>query len=194
MSHRFPSVIPLTGLFPAVLFLTGSLSAGLFPGCLFPAGLFPVRVAAAADTEHRWRIVNVHDGDTVTALDEANTQHRIRLEGIDAPELGQPFGRVARDRLADLAKGKTATIHGHGQDRYGRLLASVEIEREDMGRQLVAEGLAWHYARFSKDASLAAAERDARAAGKGLWGDREPVPPWEWRASERDRKRQPATR
>ena len=164
---------------PAVLVLGGSLSA---------------RVAAAADTEHQWRIVNVHDGDTVTALDAANTQHRIRLEGIDAPELGQPFGRVARDRLADLAKGKTATIHGHGQDRYGRLIASVEIGHEDMGRQLVAEGLAWHYARFSKDAALAAAEREARDAGKGLWGDREPVPPWEWRASERDRKRQPAAR
>lgn len=165
-----------------------SLAAGLFSGGL------PVRVAAAADGERQWRIVNVHDGDTLTALDEANTQHRIRLEGIDAPELGQPFGRVARDRLADLAKGKTATIHGHGQDRYGRLIASVEIGHDDVGRKLVAEGLAWHYARFSKDAALAAAEREARSGGKGLWGDRDPVPPWEWRASERDRKRQPTGR
>jgi endonuclease YncB( thermonuclease family) len=55
-----------------------------------------------------WRVVNVHDGDTLTALDDTNTQHRIRLQGIDAPELGQPFGRVSRDQLAALAKGKTA--------------------------------------------------------------------------------------
>ncbi len=94
----------------------------------------------------------MHDGDTITALDDGNTQHRIRLQGIDAPELGQPFGRVARDRLVALAKGKTPTIHTTGKDRYGRVLATVEIER------------------------------DARAAGSGLWGDREPVPPWEWRA------------
>ena len=48
--------------------------------------------------------------------------------------------------------------------------------------------MAWHYTRYSKDARLAAAEREARAAGRGLWADREPVPPWEWRASERERK------
>ncbi len=112
----------------------------------------------------------------------------IRLQGIDAPELGQPFGRVARDRLAAMAKGKTATIHATGKDRYGRVLATVEIEHDDLGRRLVAEGLAWHYTRYSDDAGLAAAERDARAAGSGLWGGREPVPPWEWRASEKARK------
>lgn len=142
---------------------------------------------AASDEPHRWRIVSVHDGDTITALDETNTQRRIRLQGIDAPELGQPFGRVSRDRLAALVKGKTATMHGHGNDRYGRLLASVDIDGDDMGHRLVAEGLAWHYVRYSKDAGLAAAERDAKAARKGLWQDREPVPPWDWRANEKRR-------
>lgn len=121
-------------------------------------------------------------------LDDASRQHKIRLQGIDAPELGQPFGRVARDRLAALAKGKAAEIRGQGKDRYGRLLASVAIEGDDLGRRLVAEGLAWHYTRYSEDAGLAAAENAARAAERGLWAEREPVPPWEWRASERDRK------
>ena len=63
-----------------------------------------------------WRVVNVADGDTITCLDDGNTQHRIRIDGIDAPERGQPFGTVARDRMTTLAKGKTATIHGHGND------------------------------------------------------------------------------
>ena len=66
------------------------------------------------------KVVSVHDGDTLTALDAANVQHKVRLTGIDAPEIGQPFGTKARDRLTALAKGKTVTIHGHGQDRYGR--------------------------------------------------------------------------
>ena len=72
-----------------------------------------------------WRVVNVADGDTIACLDDGNTQHRIRIDGIDAPERGQPFGTVASDRMTALAKGKTATIHGHGNDRYGRLLATV---------------------------------------------------------------------
>lgn len=59
---------------------------------------------------------------------------------------------------------------------------------------MVADGMAWHYARYSKDAGPADAESDARAAGRGLWSDREPVPPWEWRAGEKERKRQPAGR
>jgi micrococcal nuclease len=149
--------------------------------------------AAGADPV-RWRVVNVHDGDTLTALDHGNVQHKIRLEGIDAPELGQPFGRVSRDRLSELVKGKTATIHQHGKDRYGRVLASVELDGDDLGRRLVSEGLAWHYTRYSKDATLESAERDARSAKSGLWGDREPVPPWEWRAGEKDRRRQAVPR
>ena len=59
---------------------------------------------------------------------------------------------------------------------------------------MVADGLAWHYVRYSKDARLAAAERDARAAKRGLWADKAPVPPWEWRATAKDRKCQPAGR
>ena len=76
----------------------------------------------------------------------------------------------------------------------GGLSAIAKIEHDDLGRRLVAEGLAWHYTRYSYDAGLAVAERDARAAGSGLWGDREPVPPWEWRAGERERRAVPAAR
>ena len=135
-----------------------------------------------------WRVVSVHDGDTLTALDASNVQHKVRLTGIDAPEIGQPFGTKARDRLTALSKGKTVTIHGQGQDRYGRTLASVDIEGDDLGHRLVADGLAWHYTRYSKDAGLAAAEREARAARRGLWADKAPVPPWEWRRQEKARK------
>jgi endonuclease YncB( thermonuclease family) len=139
-----------------------------------------------------WRVVNVHDGDTLTALDDTNTQHRIRLHGIDAPELGQPFGRVSRDRLAALAKGKAATITPHGRDRYGRTIATVEIEHDELGHRLVAEGLAWHYSRYSDDATLDAAQKAARAARRGLWADGAPIPPWEWRATEKQRRAVPS--
>jgi endonuclease YncB( thermonuclease family) len=125
-----------------------------------------------------WRIVSVHDGDTVTAIDPANTQHRIRLQGIDAPEIGQAFGTKSRDRLTTLVKGKTVPVVVEGHDRFGRVLARIQIDGRDLGEQLVGEGMAWHYARFDKSPALAAAQRDARAARRGLWADREPSPPW----------------
>lgn len=67
------------------------------------------------------------------------------------------------------------------------MLASVDIEGDDLGHRLVADGLAWHHTRYSKDAGLAAAEREARTAGRGLWADSAPVLPWEWRATKNDR-------
>jgi endonuclease YncB( thermonuclease family) len=144
--------------------------------------------AAIAAEPITGKVVSVHDGDTVRVLDAANVQHKVRLQGIDAPERGQPFGTVSRDRLAAMVMGKPVTVHDEGRDKYGRTLGRIEIEGRDVNRTLVAEGLAWHYVKFSKDAGLAAAEREARAAGRGLWGDKAPVPPWEWRATAKDRK------
>jgi micrococcal nuclease len=135
-----------------------------------------------------WLVVGVHDGDTVLCLDQDNTQHKIRLVGIDAPETGQAFGTKSRDALRALVLQKSVTVHAHGQDRYGRTLGSLEIDGDDVALRMITAGLAWHFERYSDDEELAAAERNARAARRGLWADPEPVPPWEWRANEKERK------
>jgi endonuclease YncB( thermonuclease family) len=108
-------------------------------------------------------------------LDDAKREHTIRLDGIDAPERKQAFGTVARDRLAEITKGKPVTVQAGKRDKYGRMVARIEVEGQDVNRQMVAEGLAWHYLRYSDDATLAEAEREARAARRGLWRDRERV-------------------
>ena len=138
-----------------------------------------------------WLVVSVHDGDTLRAIDPQKIEHKVRLSGIDAPELGQAFGRVARDRLRELALRQQLVVHVHDRDRYGRDLATLEAGGRDLNRQLVAEGLAWHFTRYSDDAGLAAAEAEARAAGRGLWADPDPVAPWEWRKGEAERKATP---
>jgi len=148
----------------------------------------PARPAAPGPV---WRVVSVHDGDTLRAIDPQKVEHKVRLVGIDAPELGQPFGRVARDRLRELALRQQVAVQVHERDRYGRDLATLEAGGQDLARQLVAEGLAWHFTRYSDDAGLAAAEAEARAAGRGLWADPEPVAPWDWRAGEAERKAAP---
>lgn len=141
-----------------------------------------------------WRVVNVHDGDTLRAIDAGKVEHKVRLLGIDAPGIGQPFGTVFRDRLTSLTKGKSVEVFVDDRDRYGRVLARLEVGGVDVNLQMIADGLAWHFTRYSDDADLAAAESEARAAKRGLWRDPEPIAPWDWRAGEAERKRRSAVR
>ena len=134
-----------------------------------------------------WRVVNVADGDTITCLDDGNTQHRIRIDGIDAPERGQPFGQASKRALSDLVFGKQLTLHTTGTDRYKRTLARVTIGDIEVEAQVIATGHAWRYSRYDHTAALEAAGRNARAARRGLWADAEPAPPWESRANEKRR-------
>lgn len=130
---------------------------------------------------HVWRVVGVHDGDTLTCLDETNTQQKVRLAEVDAPELGQDYGKVSREALAEMVFGKTVTVSEEGKDRYGRWIAHVQVNGIDVNRQQVATGNAWHYSDYSRDPTLATLQTDAQTRRLGLWSQPEPVPPWDFR-------------
>lgn len=131
-----------------------------------------------------WRVETVHDGDTVTCLDEQGRPRRIRLLGIDAPEHGQPFGDAARRSLAAKLAAGTVRVEGDAIDQHGRLLGTLWIGERNLNRELVAEGQAWVFGGFAPDEDLVAAEEAARAGRVGLWGGREPpISPRDWRAS-----------
>jgi micrococcal nuclease len=138
------------------------------------------------------RVVGVHDGDTLTALTDDKRQLKVRLQGIDAPELGQPFGQASKRALSDLVFGKQVTLHTTGTDRYKRTLAQVTVGDIEVEAQMIVTGHAWHYSRYDHTAALEAAERNARAANRGLWADEAPTPPWEWRATEKQRRAVPS--
>jgi micrococcal nuclease len=127
------------------------------------------------------RAVAVHDGDTVSVLRFGHERIRIRLEGVDCPELRQAYGRRAKRATADLVFGREVTVVPVDEDAYGRLVARIRVDGEDVALTLVRRGLAWQYRRYSHDRALADAERAARAARIGLWADPHPQPPWEWR-------------
>ena len=130
-------------------------------------------------------VVGVSDGDTITAL-HRGAQVRIRLNGIDCPERGQPFAARAKQHTAGLAFGRTVTVRPSGTDRWGRVIADVVLpDGRSLNRELVAAGLAWHYTRYSNDRALARAEREARAARIGIWSEGRAVAPWEFRAAQR---------
>ena len=139
-------------------------------------------------------VVGISDGDTLTLLvNDAGqrAQKRVRLTEIDTPERAQPWGARARQALADKVFRRDVRVAATGEDRYGRVLGRIYLGERDVNRELVREGHAWVYRRYSSDIWLLDDERRAREAQLGLWSlpRAQQVPPWEWRRG----RRQPAT-
>lgn len=115
------------------------------------------------------RVVTVNDGDTIEVVTGDRRRVRIRLEGIDCPERGEPFSNVARTFTRERAFDKTVTVDVRDVDRYGRLVARVTSEGKDLSLELVTAGLASHYTVYSFDAKLEAAEKLAQQERRGMW-------------------------
>lgn len=132
-------------------------------------------------------VVGVTDGDTITILDDTNTQHKIRLMGIDAPEKKQAFGNVAKKALSDFVYKKEVIVEYNKIDRYQRLIGKVLVNNVDVNLVMVSQGLAWHYVKYQNEQSVedralyAQAELDSRLLKRGLWLDKEQVAPWDFR-------------
>jgi endonuclease YncB( thermonuclease family) len=130
------------------------------------------------------KVIRVADGDTITIL-RGKEQVRIRLAEIDAPEKGQAFGEKSRQHLAGLCAGVIAQVVDHGKDRYGRTIGRVYCNGKDVSAEQVKVGLAWVYDHFVSDQSLYELQSAAKVSRLGLWADKNPVPPWEWRRKAR---------
>jgi micrococcal nuclease len=131
-------------------------------------------------SEFTGRVVGVTDGDTAKVLVGTRTI-TVRLEGIDAPETGQPFGTRARQALSTLVFGKTVMVRKTGQDRYDRTLGVMVDGSIEINAKMVEDGFAWHYKKYSSDERLIALERQARELKRGLWADLNPIAPWDFR-------------
>ena len=137
------------------------------------------------------RVVRIADGDTITVLDSSDTQHRIRLAGIDAPESHQAFGTRAKKSLSEMVFGKYVTIVYEKTDQYGRIVGKILLNGKDINLEQVKAGMAWHYKEYQREQTpedrdlYAAAEEEARKARRGLWQDPEPVEPSAFRKEEK---------
>ncbi len=145
--------------------------------------LLPLPVRAATPVTLVAKVERVSDGDTITAISTNQTKLRIRLLGIDAPEVphgdkpGQPFGEEARDYLDHLIGGKTVRVDAYGPDEYKRVLAVVWDEQVNVNLLMVAMGYAEVYRGAPCQVycqELVDAEAKARRDRVGMWaqGDR----------------------
>ncbi|WP_228156070.1 thermonuclease family protein [Arcobacter lacus] len=125
--------------------------------------------------------MKVSDGDTITVLTSDKTQYKIRLNDIDAPEKKQAFGNKSKDNLAKYIAGKTVTVQYQKKDKYKRILGTIYYNNIDINLQQVKDGFAWVYKKYSKNQDYYNAEKLARENKKGLWIDKNPIAPWEFR-------------
>jgi endonuclease YncB( thermonuclease family) len=156
----------------------------LFAFVLLCLAAFPLYAETLAG-----RVVSITDGDTLTLLDGTNTQHKIRLAGIDAPERHQAFGSKSQSSLAALAFGQNITANCGKNDRYGREICKVLVDGQDINLEQIKAGMAWWYVAYAKEQApqdrglYEQAQFFAQARRLGLWGNTNPTPPWEWRRS-----------
>lgn len=125
-------------------------------------------------------VISVYDGDTITV--RTTERIKIRLDGIDAPELKQPYRQESKDALSALVFGKVILVKPKSKDLYGRTIARLEADGVDVNLQMVATGHAWWYRQYAKnDMPLANAQAKAKAEKAGIWIDPNAIPPWEFR-------------
>jgi len=131
------------------------------------------------------RVKNVVDGDSINVHGPDNLIVHIRLYGIDAPESKQPFGHQAKKRLAKLVARQKVNVEPLDTDRYNRTVALVRLEDGTLVNEvLVAEGLAWVYDQYCHQElcqRLLWLQDAARQERRGLWSERDPERPSEWR-------------
>ncbi len=134
-------------------------------------------------------LVRVLDGDSLIVRDARGGEVEIRIHGIDAPERRQPYSNASRRALSERLSEAELVVEPYTRDRYDRVVAKLTVDGRDLGLEQIEAGLAWHYKQYAEEQSrkdrqlYAAAEDRARTGRLGLWADREPVPPWEFRQS-----------
>ena len=134
---------------------------------------------AAAPHQGRWSgvVTYVVDGDSVWVRPlQGGKPVRIRLDGIDAPEICQSGGDTARNALRRRVLGRQVVVEGKSRDDYGRLLARTMLDGDDVGARMVKDGHAWSYRYRGSAGPYAAQQRLAESAQRGIFAHSSVVP------------------
>ena len=131
--------------------------------------------------DFRGRVVGISEGDAVEVRDVHRVKHAVRLRCVDAPELDQSYGQASKAHLSGLVSGKVVTVNGDATGPDGRLSAAIQRGSVDVNLRMVVDGYAWDSSGDACGTPYAEAQATARAAGRGLWQDESPAPPWAFR-------------
>ncbi len=134
-------------------------------------------------------VVAITDGDTFKLLTKDSTLIKVRIANIDCPERKQPFSKRAKQFTSLQVYDKEVKLEFLKKDRYGRHICNVIYNDSlSLSKELLKNGMAWHYVKYSNDSTLQVLENYARLNKIGLWQDPNAIPPWEWRSTKRKKK------
>lgn len=134
-----------------------------------------------------YKVLYVSDGDTIAVKKTENGKTtekliKVRLFGIDAPELKQDHGYESKQTLMNFIKNKDVKIEGKKKDRYGRLIGVVYLNNENINEKMVKTGNAWWYEQYDrKNLKMKQYQESAQKSRIGLFAKKGYVTPWEFR-------------
>jgi micrococcal nuclease len=136
---------------------------------------------AVAGAEFVVRVIAVHERDRLT-IHHQGRKDMVYRRDVDCPELKQPYGKQAKHATAVYIANREVVVRELHQDRQRRMVADIQLrDGRQVAHELVKEGLAWVQPGGSPDQTLKHSEELARASGRGLWSELNPVPPWKWK-------------
>lgn len=142
---------------------------------------FPAKVESS---ELSGQVTRVNDGDTLSLKTSDGQKVKVRLFGVDAPELHQKYGQEAHKYLASQVAGRQVRVEVEDIDQYDRLVGKVFVGETCLNELLVATGRAWVFERYCRGDwcdRLKSTQKQARRDRLGLWREKNPQPPWVWR-------------
>jgi micrococcal nuclease len=159
---------------PSVPYSTQTAMRGLLLALIVGCGVAATKLSAAAPPRDRWPgvVTYVVDGDSIHVRPlPGGKPVRIRIDGIDAPEICQRGGDTARDALNRHVRGRQVVVEGKTRDDYGRLVARILADGDDVGERMVLDGQAWSYRYRGSGGPYAAQQRLAESARRGIFAD-----------------------
>jgi endonuclease YncB( thermonuclease family) len=152
----------------------------------FTGALLSMWLMAAPGQILTGQVVVVHDGDTLT-VQSGSFVYKVRLSDVDAPEMGQVFGKQARQYTEQMVLGSWVRVNVALIDRHGRRVGEVIVEDGwVLNEELVHAGFAWYYRVHPvRNDRLQKLEQYAFSKKLGLWVEKDPLPPWEFRRESR---------
>jgi len=132
-------------------------------------------------------VVGVIDGDTVKVKDQNGIKYIVSLTGVDAPEIMQAHGRIAKEQLCKMICGKDVLLSYNKLNTDGHVLSTMYLDQANINQVILEKGMAWqntidkksvsrqHYSKYAR------AENKARVQNIGLWQDGIAMSPWRWR-------------
>ena len=157
----------------------------LFAARYFSFALFVASFTVEANLEAQSaEVLDIEDGDSITVRIN-QTNYRIRLAEIDAPEMDQAWGEESKSALQEKLGNEEVALEIIDVDRYSRLVARVFLNGRQINREMVEEGHAWVYLEYLRDETLLDPEGKAKKKKLGLWASEAAVAPWLWRKRKR---------